>query len=132
MLRHLLESGDGIYESLADRGAKLREGLRRVAREEGVAVFLHGTPNGRRRESSLVMLHLAAGELPAPTCPEELIERGHPLVGERLLKSVLLLEDLSTRSGIGAISTAHKAGDIELTLKAYRAAFRHLKKSEMI
>jgi glutamate-1-semialdehyde 2,1-aminomutase len=132
MIRHLLDSGDEIYRKLADRGAKIREGLRRIAREEGVPVFLYGTPNGRRRESSVVMMHVAAGELPEPTCPEELVERGHPLIDERLLKSVLLLEDLSTRSGLGALSTSHTNEDLERSLQSVRAAFHRIKKAGLI
>jgi glutamate-1-semialdehyde aminotransferase len=78
------------------------------------------------------MMHLAAEDSPEPSCPEELVERGHPLIDERLLKSVLLLEDLSTRSGIGAISTAHSEQDIERTLDAVRAAFRRLGGAELL
>jgi glutamate-1-semialdehyde 2,1-aminomutase len=132
MMRHLLDSGDEIYGSLADRGAKMRAGISRIAEEEGIPIFLHGTPNGRRRQSSLIMMHLAAGELPAPTCPEELLERGHPLIDERLLKSVLLLENVSTRSGLGALSTAHTDDDLERTLVGIRAAFHGIKKSGLL
>jgi glutamate-1-semialdehyde aminotransferase len=49
-------------------------------------------------------------------------ERCHPVIGERLLKSVLLLEGVSVRSGLGAISTAHDEADLDKALEATAAA----------
>jgi hypothetical protein len=43
-----------------------------------------------------------------------------------------MLEDLSTRSGIGAISTAHTHDDLAWTLEACRAAFRRFKAAGLI
>ena len=66
------------------------------------------------------------------TCPEELAERSHPLIAERLLKATLLLEDLSTRSGIGAVSTAHTDADLDRTLESVRAGFERFRSAGLV
>jgi glutamate-1-semialdehyde 2,1-aminomutase len=129
MLDHLLERQHELYPRLARAGAWLRGELARVAREEGVAVFVLGEAE---LGSSLVYLHPAREPAPAPSCPEELAERAHPWVSERLFKSVLLLEGVSGRAGVGAISTAHEESDLERTVGAVRRTLVRLREADLL
>ena len=67
--------------------------------------------------------------LVAAASPEDLAAGAHPLIGENLLKSVLLLEDVSTRSGLGAVSLAHDEDDLARTLEGYRAGLDRLRRA---
>jgi glutamate-1-semialdehyde 2,1-aminomutase len=126
MLSHLEQHADEVYGRLARSGEMLRTGLARVADEAGMPVHVLGTMPPGFPGSSLVYLHAARPGAASPSSPEELAASRHPLVSERLLKSTLLLEDLSTRSGLGAVSTAHDAADLERTLEAMRAGLARL------
>lgn len=132
MISHLEERQAEIYPQLARAGEQLRTGLARVTAGAGVSVHLLGeTPQGFPG-SSLVCMHLAREATAKPSCPEELAERGNPQVTERLLKATLLLEDLSTRSGMGAVSTAHSDADLEKTLESVRAGFDRLRRAGLV
>jgi glutamate-1-semialdehyde 2,1-aminomutase len=121
-LRHLRHSADTVYGRLAELGRYAREGLARVAADAGVPIRILGVSPHDLPRSSLVMWYVARDERPAAACPEEMAERSHPVIGERLLKSVLLLEGVSVRSGLGAISTAHDEADLDKALEATAAA----------
>jgi hypothetical protein len=43
-----------------------------------------------------------------------------------------MLEDVSCRSGLGAISTAHTEEDVERTLEGVRAAFDRFGKANLV
>jgi glutamate-1-semialdehyde 2,1-aminomutase len=129
MLSYLEEHADEVYGRLARAGDRLRAGVVEVAASCGVPIHVLGkTPDGFPA-SSLVYMHLAREATEPPSCPDELAERSHPLITERLLKATLLLEDLSTRSGIGAVSTAHTDADLDRTLESVRAGFDRLRKA---
>ncbi len=129
-LRHVMEHEGEIYPRLGALGRRMRQGLARVSREIGVPLFLLGDDPDVLPQSSLVLAHPAReANLPAPSCPEELLERRHPEIGERLLKSVLMLEGVSTRSGLGAISTAHTEADLDETLRRYARALERLREA---
>jgi glutamate-1-semialdehyde 2,1-aminomutase len=132
LLRHLIDNEDEIYPALAAKGRKLRAGLSRVADETGIPIRVLGLAAGEIQESSLVYAHLVRDPTASVASPEDLAESGHPLVGERLLKATLLLESLSTRSGIGAISTAHTDDDLDRTLDAWRAGLARLRDAGLV
>jgi len=132
MLDHLVREESRIYPRLAELGNRAREGLLRLMGESGVPAFIPEPPRDLLAGSSLVMMHLAREAGPAPACPEDLAERGHPLVGERLLKSTLLLEDLSVRSGLGAISLAHTEEDLDRSLESIRAGLDRLRRAGLL
>ena len=101
-----------------------------ASRAAGVPVQLIGPRDDRLAAGSLVFVHLAREESPAqPSCPEELAAGRHPWISERLWKSVLMLEDISSRTGLGAISTAHDDEHLERTLEGYRAGFERLRRA---
>jgi glutamate-1-semialdehyde 2,1-aminomutase len=126
-LRYLIEQGDEIYPRLAESGERARLGVARIAEEAGVPIVITAAPGGAIPGSSLVMWHVAREEAPAPGCPEDLAACRHPAIGERLLKSVLLLEGVSVRSGLGAVSTTHGEAEIEASLDAVRSALERFR-----
>jgi glutamate-1-semialdehyde 2,1-aminomutase len=132
MLGHLTSEEPRLYPRLAELGQRAREGLLRLTREMGVPAFVPDPPDEQARGSSLVMMHLAAEEGPVPSCPEELAEGRHPTIDERLLKSTLMLEDLSVRSGLGAISAAHTEEDVDRTLEGIRAGLDRLRRAGLL
>ena len=132
LLQHLESHGDRIYTELARSGARLSSELERLAGDAGVPVYLPLSSDPALPGSSLVFVHFMQRDATPPTCPEELARGRHPLIGECLLKSLLLLEDVSTRSGVGAISTEHTDANVDKTLEGYRAVFDRLKRAGLI
>jgi len=131
-LRHLRDRPDEVYGRLADLGRHAREGLARVAAGAGVPIRVLGVSADALPRSSLVMWYVARDDRPVATCPEEMFERAHPVIGERLLKSVLLLEGVSVRSGLGAISTAHDEADLDAALEATAAALARFRAAGLV
>lgn len=127
MLDHVIEHGDTLYADLGRKGASMRARLAEVYADAGIAVHIAGDAPGVAPDGSLVLAHPAKGDTEPPTCPEEMVDRRHPLIDERLLKSVLILHDVSTRNGLGAISTAHDDESMDRTLAGYREALDHLR-----
>ena len=132
IVRFLVDNEGTVYARLAEAGNRARRELAEVADEAGLPVQFTAVPDGALPGSSLVLLHpLAPGTEPA-TCPERLAERRHPALSGALLKSVLLLYDVSTRNGLGALSTAHEPRDLERTVEGYRAALRRIRDAGLI
>jgi glutamate-1-semialdehyde 2,1-aminomutase len=127
IVRHLVENEATIYPELASKGDRMRREIPKIAEEAGVPVRLSGPAGGDVVPGSLVFVHPVKEDAPDMTSPDDLVTWKHPLIGERLLKSVLLLEDVSTRSGLGGISLAHDDDDLTHTLNGYRAALKRLR-----
>ncbi len=133
IVRFLVANEDRIYADLAAKGDRMRKEIGRIAAEAGVPVQLLDPREDRLAAGSLVFVHLVREEAAAPpSCPEELIAAHHPLISERLWKSVLLLEDVSARTGLGAISTAHEDEHLDRTLEGYRAGFERVKRAGLV
>jgi glutamate-1-semialdehyde 2,1-aminomutase len=132
IVKHLIQNKDTIYPQLAAKGDKMRREIPRIAEEAGLRVHTLGPSADDVVAGSLVFAHPVMGDAPAPTCPEDLASSAHPAVTERLLKSVLLLEDVFTRSGLGGISATHTDEDLDQTLAAFRAAFARLGKAGIL
>ena len=132
MLREVMEQEQEIYGALARLGAQLRERIAETARAAGVPVAILGASDELGGGSSLVYVHVLRDGAPAIRCPEDLAQHAHPRVSERLLRSVLMLEGVSVRSGLGAVSTSHGQDEIERTAVAYRVAFERLRHGEIL
>jgi glutamate-1-semialdehyde 2,1-aminomutase len=128
MLRHVIEAEAEVYGRLAELGEQMRAGLRRVAQETGVPLHILCEPGEVLTGSSLIFVYVATEGEAAPCCPEDLATSRSP-VDERLLKSVLLLEDVSIRSGLGAISTVHTDADLERTLDGFASALGRVRRA---
>jgi glutamate-1-semialdehyde 2,1-aminomutase len=131
-LCHLRDTGDEIYPRLAALGDRARRGVTRAAEEVGVPIVVTAAPGGALPGSSLVMWHVAREDADPPSCPEELAERRHPGIGERLVKSAMLLEGVSVRSGLGAVSTAHTERDLDASAEATRAALERFRRAGLV
>jgi glutamate-1-semialdehyde 2,1-aminomutase len=116
-----------IYPQLAARADSLRRGLAAIGRRLSVPLTILGAPQPPLPAGSLVMPHLLCDDGPPPRSPQELTERQLPGVDERLLRSVLLLHDLSTRTGLGGVSLAHDDDDVARTLAAFEAGLGRLR-----
>jgi glutamate-1-semialdehyde 2,1-aminomutase len=132
MVKHLVQNKDTIYPQLAAKGDKMRREIPRIAEKAGVPLHVLGPSADDVVAGSLVFVHPVDAGASRPSCPEELAGSAHPSISERLLKSVLLLEDVFTRSGLGGISTTHSDADLDHTLDGFRAAFDRLKKAELV
>ncbi len=124
LLRYLEDHHEHVYSTLAIHGKALRDGVSSAAEEAGIPLHVLGELPEGLPGSSLLYAHPARDGAELPANPEGLAEGLHPLLDEDLLKSTLLLEDVSTRAGGGAVSTAHSEPDFEKTLDGFRAAFR--------
>jgi glutamate-1-semialdehyde 2,1-aminomutase len=132
LLDYLIAEERTLYPALASAGRDLRDGIRAIAREAGLAVSLLGTPEPVGASSSLLMLHVLREPGADPASPEEMARRAHPFLDDDLLKSVLMLHGVSVRTGLGALSTAHGAEDFARTLDGFGAAFERLQRSGLI
>ncbi len=132
LLEELIAEERTVYPALARAGKELRDGLRTVAREAGLAVSLLGTPEPVGTSSSLLMLHVLREPGADPSSPEEMAKRAHPFLDDGFLKSVLMLHGVSVRTGLGALSTAHGAEDFKRTLDGFSAAFERLRRAGLI
>lgn len=129
IVRHLIDNEDAIYGGLRRAGDRLRAGVAAVADEAGIPVHVAGSGAHPATVGSLVFAHVVREPIEGPDNPDAIAARAHPTIDERLLKSVMLLEDVSTRTGIGGLSTAHTDEDIDRTLEGLRAAFARFKRA---
>jgi glutamate-1-semialdehyde 2,1-aminomutase len=132
LLRHTMENEDEVYSSLASVGARLRAGLAEIARDAPVTFHVQDAPPEVVAGNSLAFLHVVRDGAACPTCPEELAERAHPYMTERLLKATLLLDDISVRFGIGAASTTHTDPHLDHTFAGFRQALDRFTKAGLI
>ena len=132
LLEHLIAEESSVYPALACAARELRDGIRALAGEAGLAVSLLGAAEPAGESSSLLMLHVLREPGADPSSPEDLAHRAHPFLDDDLLKSVLMLHGVSVRTGLGALSTAHGAADFALTLDGFGAAFERLRRAGLI
>jgi len=132
LLEHLIAEESTLYPALARSGEQLRDGVRSLSRDVGLAVSLLGASPAAGTSSSLLMLHVLRQPGADPTSPEEMTLRSHPYLDDDLLKSVLMLHGVSVRTGLGALSTTHSAADQARTLEGFAAAFDRLQQAGLI
>lgn len=131
VLEHLAHHEDDLYPRLARLGEYTRRDLSKVCAEAGLKVVFAAEPDDVLPGSSLVLLHAVADDAKIAG-PEDLAAHRHPAIDGALLKSVLLLHDVSTRTGLGALSTAHTQEDLDRTLDGYRAALERMNRAGVL
>jgi len=120
MLRYLIEHEGEVYGRLAEMGQQVRRRLEEVFAGRGVLARCTGYPNEAIPGSSLAMLHFPLRpdiEIDSPDVAADpaccMIE-----VREQVFKLAMMLEDVYTMHGLGALSTAHTQTDLDLLYDA--------------
>ena len=128
VLRKIVDEAPTIYPALFSRAERLRIGLEAAAARAGLPVAVTGVAPGVLPGCAMLMVHPLREPLAAPArSPEDLLGARHPTVDGKLLKSVLLLHDLSVRSGLGALTTAHDDDAIDRTVARFEDGLGRLR-----
>jgi glutamate-1-semialdehyde 2,1-aminomutase len=129
MLSYLVDHEQEVYGRLAELGKQVRSRLERIFADQGILARCTGYPNQAIVGSSLAALHfpikpdveIDSPDIVAdPTCC--MLE-----VREQVLKLALLLEDIYTMHGLGALSAAHTEADLEYLYDACERLAQRLK-----
>lgn len=128
MMTYLVEHEAEIYPRLAKLGEKARRAMEAAFAEEGI----YARCSGRSEDlpgSSLVKLHFPYREDTPLESPDEVHNPDicDDVLAEKALRLALLLEDVHTVHGGGALSTAHTEEDIAFLGEACRRAARRIK-----
>jgi len=127
MLLHLREHAATFYPKTFRLGEIAREEVRRAGRDAGVPLLVAGHDLDVLPGSALVLVHPVREAIERATCPEEILARRPPGVDGALLKSMLLLRDVSSRNGLGMISAAHTEDDLRTAGAALAEVLRRLR-----
>jgi glutamate-1-semialdehyde 2,1-aminomutase len=124
MVEHLIAHEDEIYPTLAARTDYLRWGIESVFRDHGIlARCTGGHEDGAIHGASLSSVYFPLRDDHYASSAEDLTDPNLcdlPLQDEAI-KLGLLLHDVNTVHGLGAVSLAHSDLDIERVLAAYEA-----------
>ncbi len=128
MMTYLVEHEAEIYPRLAELGEKARRAMETAFAEEGIYARCSGSSE-TLPGSSLVKLHFPYREDTPLESPDEVHNPDicDDVLAEKTLRLALLLEDVHTVHGGGALSTAHTEKDIAFLGEACRKAARRLK-----
>ncbi|MGC9025272.1 MAG: aspartate aminotransferase family protein [Chloroflexia bacterium] len=129
MMAHLVEHEAEIYPRLAELGEKARRTMEAAFAEEGIYARCSGHRADVLPGSSLVKLHFPYREDTPLESPDEAHNPDicDDVLAEKALRLALLLEDVHTVHGGGALSTAHNEEDIAFLGEACRRAARRIK-----
>lgn len=130
MLNYLVEQEETVYRRLADLGAEARSRLEQAFAQEGILARCTGYPNEVVTGSSLAMVHFCVRPDIEIDSPDVAADPSCCIIDarEQILKLALLLEDVYAVHGLGALSTAHTAGDLDRLCNACTRIARRLKK----
>ena len=115
MLRHLVDHENHIYGRLAELGQQVRERIEHIFANRGILAKCTGYPNDVVKGSSFTMVHF-------PLKPDVAIDSPDVVenpaccsleIRERLFRMAMLLQDVYTMHGFGALSMAHTEDDLE-------------------
>lgn len=120
MIRHLVRNEKTIYPRIAAMGERLRCGVEEAFAAEGIEARCTGWGNDVVGGSSLFMANFFR-------TPHEIKEAGDVLnprladirLKEDVLRLALLTRNVHVVHGGGAVSAAHREGDIDRTIEAY-------------
>jgi glutamate-1-semialdehyde 2,1-aminomutase len=129
LMTYLVEHEAEIYPRLAELGARARQAMETAFRNEGIYACCTGYGDGALSGSSMFMLHFPYRE---DACLEGPRDWHNPSVCDVALRQqvidlALLLENVYTVHGHGAVATAHTEADIDLLADACRRAARRIK-----
>lgn len=120
MLEHLAREEATIYPKLAEMGEKLRLGVEQAFARHGILARCTGRGNAAVPGGSLVQVHFPHRDDVELDSPDLVWDPQHsdPVLREQVLKLGLLLRDVNTSHGMGAVSTAHTEVDLEQVFEA--------------
>ncbi|MCR4395420.1 MAG: aminotransferase class III-fold pyridoxal phosphate-dependent enzyme, partial [Candidatus Saccharicenans sp.] len=125
MLDYLEENQARVYPYLGEQAERLRRGIEKVFRDEGLEAVCTGYGNELVKDSSFFMVNFPQKKI-AYRSPEDLWNPGRSSVvlREEALKLALLINGVHVVHGGGCLSTAHTPEDVDRTIEAYAAAAR--------
>jgi len=114
MLTHLVEHEAEVYGRLAALGQQVRLRLEQIFADRGLLVQCTGYPNETLKGSSLGVLHFPVKPGIDIHSPEVVADPAFCMlrVREQIFRLAMLLEDVYTVHGLGALSTAHTEEDL--------------------
>ncbi|HAR36576.1 MAG TPA: hypothetical protein DCR87_06715 [Acidobacteria bacterium] len=123
MLDYLEQNQDRVYPYLGEQAERLRRGIEKVFRDEGLEAVCTGYGNELVKDSSFFMVNFPQKKI-AYRRPEDLWNprRSSVVLREEALKLALLLNGVHVVHGGGCLSTVHTPEDVNRTIKAYAAA----------
>lgn len=129
LMTTLVEEEAEVYPKLADLGARGRQAMQTAFADEGIYACCTGHSDSVLPGSSMFMLHFPYRE---GACLEGLQDWHDPNVCDVLLRRqvvdlALLLEDVFTVHGHGAVSTAHNESEIDRLAEACHRVARRIK-----
>ncbi len=128
MMTYLVEHEAEIYPRLAELGEKARRTMEAAFVEEGIYARCSGSSEALPG-SSLVRLHFPYREDTPLESPDEVHNPDicDDMLAEKVVRLALLLEDVHTVHGGGALSTAHTEEDIAFLGEACRRVARRIR-----
>ncbi len=125
MLDYLEKNQRRIYPYLGQQAERLRRGIEKVFRDEGLEAVCTGDGNELVPDSSFFMVNFPRKNIHFRR-PEDLWnpERSDVVLREEVLKLALLINGVHVVHGGGSLSTAHTPGDINRTIEAYAEVAR--------
>lgn len=129
MLTYLVEHEAEVYGRLAELGQQVRVRLERIFADRGVLAQCTGYPNDAVKGSSMAMLHFPVKPGVVIDSPDVAADPACCMmqVREQIFKLAMLLEDVYTVHGLGALSTAHTQEDLDGLYEASDRAAQRLK-----
>jgi len=129
MIRYLVAHEDEIYPRLTELGVKARQTIEEAFASEGILVRCTGFGNEVVPDSSMAMPHFPYDDRYDLNLPD--FVQNPELCDVRfrdvVLRVAMLLEDVYTVHGLGALSIAHTEADIERLGEACRQTARRVK-----
>jgi len=128
-MTYLVAHEDRVYGHLTNLGQMVHRVVEQAFADEGIYARCTGYGNDALPDSSLNMLLFPYEAGCQPCSPGE---THNPAVcdielGETVLQLALLLEDVHVVHGLGSVTEAHTAADVERLGEAYRSAARRIK-----
>jgi glutamate-1-semialdehyde 2,1-aminomutase len=115
MLAYLIEHENEVYSRLAEMGQQVREQIERIFADHGILARCTGYPNAILKGSSLATIHFPVRPDVVIDSPDVAADPSCCMIDlrERILRLALMLQDVYTMHGLGALSTAHTAQDLD-------------------
>jgi len=129
MVNYLNHQQKEVYPHLKKLAEKLRQGIEKAFRKEGLEVVCTGRGNEVVKNSSFFMVNFPKKKI-IYNYPEDVWDpqRSNVFLREEALKLALLINGVHVVHGGGCLSTAHTEKDLEKTIDAYAEAARLFRK----